>query len=1039
MAGGMHTDVLLDYVEFQIYPSQNRYEACICWDNEVEAVASGVLEQLAQHSSKVKALSSKGWDATFKLEPPDNVSEATWFSKSTLIRFLNIISSVDILDKANAMEKEISQLEEARGFHLSLYAKADDNSATSDSSKNELLRAMDVRLGALRRDLADAFDEAAGAPCSPEEIVEIGKFSDHFGAVKLRNFLQKFVRLSQVNQNYLGNDKRGLDENSQISSKPLLSEQPVRYGASPAKAAQIERQSSSEGEESSCTTEEDQPSVERSRPLVRSASPRRSASPMRRVQIGRSGSRRPTALAIKSLHYIPAREKLVCQKDEGESSSGEEASEKPSKRSDNNVRRMSVQDAINLFERKQRDQTTVDVQKTSSVSLGANKAVLRRWSAGMYESPKYPANAASENSASMNTENLEGEETISALETNLDSDPTPYSNPDEATEIEAEPVCEERVSSLEGQRADTLPNQTEESRKLTASAEWSRQKEAELNQLLIKMMETKPARYRNAAPSDNQDQRLPDQQRGGLYNHYKEKRDEKLKGETARKRVGKETQVKAKPDMASGKANTVSKRPVKRTQTPLNHSSESANSKSETPKPADVKKVSKKASSLPAIRKSWPTAPSPRANGASPAKTPVTTASATATRRRSHPTPLVPQSTPKVERSQVPAKSAKTLPNDAKKTVRNSAERNQQAVTKASSKPTKTKAQAPRVSSDSSAKPKLNKVTKKSSVVPLEPKDTPKEPKEPKPFLRKGSRTGPGVGPITKKKTSPPEQSLRDSVEAEKNEKDPIISEPSNQKGDVLVADSKVDLDLASETQIGSPEKCEDTESPNLVAPKNEEDNFCEKQECANIKNEVEEEINISPAAWVEIEEHDNGKVQNNDGANHIDSSADVPVRAASPRVRHSLSQMLLEESSEPDSMDWGNAENPPTMVYQKDAPKGFKRLLKFARKSKTDVNSSGFSSPSVFSEGEDDTEESKGSKKASDNLLKKATLHATNYGHGHELPAQATIGQLVSQSISQKLEEGHVSASVTTTKAPRSFFSLSAFKGSKQTDSKLR
>lgn len=53
-------------------------------------------------------------------------------------------------------------------------------------NRNELLRAMDLRLGALRRDLADAFDEAAGTPCSPEEIVGIGNFSDHFGAVDLR-------------------------------------------------------------------------------------------------------------------------------------------------------------------------------------------------------------------------------------------------------------------------------------------------------------------------------------------------------------------------------------------------------------------------------------------------------------------------------------------------------------------------------------------------------------------------------------------------------------------------------------------------------------------------------------------------------------------------------------------------------------------------------------------------------------------------------------------------------------------------------------
>lgn len=180
------------------------------------------------------------------------------------------------------------------------------------------------------------------------------------------------------------------------------------------------------------------------------------------------------------------------------------------------------------------------------------------------------------------------------------------------------------------------------------------------------------------------------------------------------------------------------------------------------------------------------------------------------------------------------------------------------------------------------------------------------------------------------------------------------------------------DDDIQLETQVNGHQKSDVIESIDELAPDVDDGlkNIAESSKC-------EEELTISPAAWVEIEEHQDLPNQCDDNTGENTSSASIAaVGSASPRVRHSLSQMLQEESSEADTTEWGNAENPPAMVYQKDAPKGLKRLLKFSRKSKGDANITGWSSPSVFSEGEDDAEESKAiNKRNADNLLRKAAL----------------------------------------------------------------
>lgn len=1083
MEGEIDPNFPLDYIEFQISPDQNRYEVCICIDNFIESVSSGPLEPLLLHSPKIRALHAKGCNATYQLVAPDDLNAASrWFTKSTLVRFLDIIGSSEALNATVGMRNEISQLEEARRFHLSLYAKgpqnhldsedegsstgdasslkAGINSASPDDSKNELLRAMDLRLTALRGELAAAFGQAAITVCTTKEVDDLEKFSSHFGATDLRNTLSKVIESSREKCTV---DKQSSSKNAfgigRISNKeenvntPIQShsEVPVKYGVSPAKVAEIERQSSSESCESSYSSEEEQPSMERSRSLIRSASPRRSASPMRRIQIGRSGSRRSTPLTIKSLNYFP-RERLASHRDAAVHSSDEEASEQPSKRSETNVRRMSVQDAINLFESKQRDQS-MDIQKTKSLfnaTMGANKSVLRRWSAGTFESSNgCPEDTVSDNSIALNPDNLVDETANSSPESRPEYGCPAESCPANAVEVDSRPDSSEQstdnlVSTLETVVSNEIVGTSE---KLNASAEWSRQKEAELNQLLMKMMETKPVKYQKGTPEINKIQNPSAEQRGGFYDHYKEKRNEKLRRETAGKRSEKEKQFQAmqqilderKAQMVSSNTSDGGKKRTMKTQKTQKTLSQPGNTKKDIAKPSVLRKASPKASSLPATRKSWPSTPSTRPTGISTAKTPPGTTSAriTPTRRKSQPPAVAPKSSLKVDRTEPQLKSLKATQKTSK-AVRNVNEKKQQPLRKTAT-PTNAKVQT------NSAEPKpgkpslYNKVTKKGSVVPLESKT----------FLRKGSGIGSGVSPALRTKVSSQPEESGDLNQAEENERISSSSDPVIQLPEAVLATSKAHIDEESENQEKRQEECAGPEIPNQGPL--EEVSFQNTPD-SKLDTEAAEEVTIPPTAWVEIEEQEDQALPSTNGISQIESSPSVaPMGMPSPRVRHSLSQMLLEESSEPDVIEWGNAENPRSMVYQRDAPKGLKRLLKFARKSKTDANSTGWSSPSVFSEGEDDTEESKSiSKRSTENLLKKATLHGKNHGHQKtslqekDLPAngffaQANASKSTAQSLSEKLHDGQIAASVTTTKATRSFFSLSAFKGGKQNEIKFR
>ncbi|PWA66325.1 hypothetical protein CTI12_AA323880 [Artemisia annua] len=862
MEGGNSTDDgngILDHVEFHLFPSHNRYEAIVLSSNKEENVASGSLEQLSLHIPEIKNLSSKGFDTKFKVLPPENADDASWFTTATLTRFLEIVGLPDII----SIGKEISQLEETREFQLSLSNKVEADITTSTESKNELLVAVDLRLTALKEELAAAVNRAIGSKCSADDIYELGNFALHIGAKNLRDSLQRSVELT------------------------------------------------TEDEDSANSSEEDQPSAERSRTLSRSAVPRRSASPMRRIQIGRSGSRRAAALSIKSLNYFPAN-KMASQRD----------------------------------------------------AAGANKTVLRRWSSSLGDKADVSSPSSPKNEAP-----------------NGETEPDKYINKTETCAETSENISfvpEKQATEQLRVEVDTIePERDETCEKIRVSTEWIQQKGAELNEMFTELMESKPDSHETVT-SDGSKIQNHKEQRGGFYDLYKKKREEKLQGEATRKKVAKDDNKKVKTattkvsggNRRQASANEPQKTPKKSTQL-IN---------SRTTKPSPVKKSTSKLSPLPPTRKSWPSTPSPQASVASPVRTPPRPSStkSTPTNQKPQSAALVSRSSAKVENLQPRSKSLTPTKPDPKKRIKSVNEK-QPTVTE-TSKGAKTKFQAPKSDTTDTAKPSFyNKVTKKSSVVPLETK----------PFLRKGSGIGPGVGPVVikSKVVAQPEETLLSSEDLIKPEENKLVNTiditSRNQENENETPENRASLDI--EPEVVSPAKYEE---PRAEPPE--------------INTMGEEELEISPTAWVVTEDpHEDEIVPFKESPIQLASPANVtsPVGYSHPRVRHSLS-MLLEDRNEVDMDQWGNAEHPPTMIYQKDAPKGLKRLLKFARKAKADSHLTGWSSPSTFSEGDDDAEESKG--------------HSSRFNVQNH----------------QSIPEGHVSASMNTTKA---------FRGSKTNETKIR
>ncbi|RRT39034.1 hypothetical protein B296_00054191, partial [Ensete ventricosum] len=647
------------------------------------------------------------------------------------------------------------------------------------------------------------------------------------------------------------------------SSSPEFSEaKSENISISPVKIAQDERQSSTESKNSMECSDEDQTFTERSQPVIRSVTPRSSAPPMQRIQIGRPGSRRSTALTIKSLNYFSAREKITSIRDSDDNNSGDEEPDKPAKKPENIMIRMSVQEAISLFESKQKDQI-LDVQKrgtSGEVSRSTNRTVLRRWSAGMGDSLTQK-NASESISQSSHTNLVPEAENNKLADVKVESDIPPCnlnSIGSDTAWVFTSTEMEMMITPSNDSTAELVRSKAEEIDDIPArSAEGSRQKEPMLNQMSMKMMESSPVKYQGPKAGSVGSLSTLSEQTCSFYSQYKEKRDKKLRAENAKKHSEMQAQLKVLQTQKPSKADTALKYGVttkkldwsSNSQQPQRNSSPPVLHKKEVSMTAALKKASPKSSPLPTKHLSWSSGPLQKASGAQPVKRSprVSTANTTLPHQKSQPASTTPPS-PIPERPLHQPKGKREAKTDVKITVRGEGAIKQKTAT-ITNKPAKKR--VPSASGDASgslmAKAGFyNKVMKKNSVVPLEAK----------PFLKKGTGFEASVSHVITeiRVTQSVASSKRSDVTIQAEEKKPTL-ETTESTAKVL------EVDLAQQANYVAAKSVTSLDN-NLKIEKTENVDRSLAEVDNGPKNSVEllvpqiqsdEDMGISSAAWVEV------------------------------------------------------------------------------------------------------------------------------------------------------------------------------------------
>ncbi|XP_061980057.1 COP1-interacting protein 7-like isoform X6 [Populus nigra] len=389
----MKSNALLDNAVFEL--SQNltssfflivRCDLFVSSNGNTEKLASGSVKPFISHLKFSEEQASQAVQS-IKLEFDGCRNAETWFTKGTLERFVHFVSAPEVLEMVNTFDAEMSQLEAARKIYSqdpltqgsrdqlsgALGGDGTGTTAGADATKKELLRAIDVRLAAVREDLATAYARASATGFNLDTVRDLQHFADRFGARRLNEACTKFMLLCLRRPDLIN------------PWKPSVKDQVVRSSW----GSDMSIDDPTEDESGSYMNRPHQNPFQNKHQQQQAG---KEIQQLDKTQTQHPDQSKLTTCQQPDSSLAAQQQTFQNEKKEEENKKKEAVNESSTSQPSQPSRRLSVQDRINLFENKQKESSgekpvavgkSAELRRLSSDVSSASaieKAVWKRWS-----------------------------------------------------------------------------------------------------------------------------------------------------------------------------------------------------------------------------------------------------------------------------------------------------------------------------------------------------------------------------------------------------------------------------------------------------------------------------------------------------------------------------------------------------------------------------------------------------------------------------------------------------------------------------------